>query len=451
MLSVRRVTLGVSLLIAGAGIAVFYLGWLLARGRGGPDRLFAVAVSGNLTSSSHPRSQAEPGTRASGHLRDEAMYPRPAVILMLLLCLCREARAADPLSATLPAESTTAAQRRTAALKLAQEAVKRLEDEKPSAPALQEQLFTEAIDDYQRLVEESGDKLLPLDAAGRRHCIQARWLTALDLSRLPAPALRVYRNRVDNQARKWFEQARPIAMSPCCAASSMRRSVPATATTLSIFSATLPSERSRFDEAERRWRHIVRPAQGGLPQAARPTANRPGRPRTDLSRSDSGRGPRSLADPRPAVCGRRPNASAELGPSVPCPKAEGSSPGGKASTPTRWRRCWRREPGGGQEVSWPTFGGAASRGRVLPPDPRDPNRLLRLLRDGETHRYSLENHAPLPKAKPDAPAIAGRPLPPQADARRLAFHPVVSGPWVVTADGRSVTAHHAVSGAIPPD
>src|SRR5262245_41050390 len=102
------------------------------------------------------------------------MHPRPAVILVLL-CLCHAARAADPLSATLPAESTTAAQRRAAALKLAQEAAKRLEEEKPSAPALQEQLFTEAIDDYQRLVEESGDKLLPLESSGRGHCIQARW------------------------------------------------------------------------------------------------------------------------------------------------------------------------------------------------------------------------------------------------------------------------------------
>jgi hypothetical protein len=32
----EEVTLGVSLLIAGAGIAVFYVGWLLSRGQSGP-------------------------------------------------------------------------------------------------------------------------------------------------------------------------------------------------------------------------------------------------------------------------------------------------------------------------------------------------------------------------------------------------------------------------------
>lgn len=374
------------------------------------------------------------------------MFARLAVALVLVCVLGGAYGAEVLLTASVPTESITAAQRRTAALGLAKEAARRLEEEKPATSGLQEQLFTEAIDDYQRLVEESGDKLLPLDARGRTHCVQARWLVAFDLSRLPTPALRVYRNRVDNQARKWLEQGRTerdAALLQRIVDEAFCSSFGDDALDLL---GDLAFERGRFDEAERWWRHIVVPADEA---SRKPDAD-------DLQ----------LLFPDPDVDAARIRAKQILARwfagaprerlhrqieayRVSHPKAEGRLGDRQGNYADILDELMSRPESADEgDITWPTFAGAASRGRVLPTDPRDPNRLLRLLRDGETHRFSLEDHERLPNVKPDAlpPGIVGKAIPPQADARRLAFHPAIVGPWVIVANGRSVAAHHAVSG-----
>ena len=63
--------------------------------------------------------------------------------------------------------------------------------------------WPETVDEYQRLLDEAGDDLVPLNP---HHSIQARWLCHLRLAALPPAALRLYRDRIDEQAKKWLEQ-----------------------------------------------------------------------------------------------------------------------------------------------------------------------------------------------------------------------------------------------------
>src|SRR5260370_19446082 len=67
-----------------------------------------------------------------------------------------------------------------------------------------EEKWTEAVEDYQRILNEAGDDLVPLTA---RHSLQARWLCHLRLAALPPAALRLYRARLDSRAKKWLAQA----------------------------------------------------------------------------------------------------------------------------------------------------------------------------------------------------------------------------------------------------
>src|SRR5262249_37741251 len=75
----------------------------------------------------------------------------------------------------LPGESSRAARRIVAAEKL-----------------VAEKKWTEAIDEFQRLIREAGDDLVPVDA---RHLINARRLCHLRTAALPAEGLRLYRSR----------------------------------------------------------------------------------------------------------------------------------------------------------------------------------------------------------------------------------------------------------------
>src|SRR5438874_12665455 len=63
--------------------------------------------------------------------------------------------------------------------------------------------WADAVDEYERILTEAGDDLVALDA---RHVLQARRVCQLRLAALPPAALRIYRSRVDNQAKKWLEQ-----------------------------------------------------------------------------------------------------------------------------------------------------------------------------------------------------------------------------------------------------
>jgi outer membrane protein assembly factor BamB len=65
---------------------------------------------------------------------------------------------------------------------------------------------SEAVAEILHILDEVGDDLVPLDP---RHCIQARWLCHLRLASptLPPTIRRFYRDRVDGQVKKWWDQA----------------------------------------------------------------------------------------------------------------------------------------------------------------------------------------------------------------------------------------------------
>src|SRR2546421_3404693 len=88
--------------------------------------------------------------------------------------------------AVLPAEVANTARRIDAADKL----------------AAQKQ-WSEAVDEYQRILSEAGDDLVPVSP---RHVVQARWVCQARLAALPAEQRKAYRARIDAQARKGFEQ-----------------------------------------------------------------------------------------------------------------------------------------------------------------------------------------------------------------------------------------------------
>src|SRR5438552_12157138 len=88
--------------------------------------------------------------------------------------------------AVLPAEVANTARRIDAADKL----------------AAQKQ-WSEAIDEYQRVLSEAGDDLVPVSP---RHVVQARWVWQARLATLPAEQRKAYRARIDPQAKKWFER-----------------------------------------------------------------------------------------------------------------------------------------------------------------------------------------------------------------------------------------------------
>ena len=88
-------------------------------------------------------------------------------------------------AAKLPGESAPTARRLA-------EARKRVEQEQ----------WADAIEEYQRILEEAGDDLVPLNLQKPRHCVQARRLVHAALAALPPTARRLYQKRVDEQAQK---------------------------------------------------------------------------------------------------------------------------------------------------------------------------------------------------------------------------------------------------------
>jgi outer membrane protein assembly factor BamB len=107
------------------------------------------------------------------------------------------------LSGAIPNVATAQARfREYVLLDVERQAVKRLETAKEH---LIEQQWDQAIPILQQLIDTTGQSLVPVEP-GRY------WNTAefchLLMSRMPAEGLALYRERVDGQAREWFEQSR---------------------------------------------------------------------------------------------------------------------------------------------------------------------------------------------------------------------------------------------------
>jgi outer membrane protein assembly factor BamB len=168
-------------------------------------------------------------------------------ITLLLACLLSTAVAAqqppeEELLARIriPAESGRTARRIIAADQLAAE-----------------RKWPEAVDEYQRVLSEAPDDLIPLD---KRHSVQARRLCHLRIAALPPAALKIYRGRVDSQAKRWLDEGKAGRD-----AKMLRRLVDETfaaAYTDQAIDALgdLAFERGNSGEAEKWWRILALPA-----------------------------------------------------------------------------------------------------------------------------------------------------------------------------------------------
>jgi cellulose synthase operon protein C len=351
-------------------------------------------------------------------------------LALCLLCAvsavgARAAPPAESLARTqIPGESPNAAQRLTSARKLAAGGQ-----------------YTEAVAEYQGLLEEAGDKLVPLRP---QHSVQARWLCHLDIAALPPAGLKVYRNRVDGQAKKWFEQGaaerdvrllRRVIDEAFCS----RWGEPA----LDLL-GDLAFEGGRFEEAERWWRLLARP----VPDNARPAD------------------PLDLVFPDPQVDVAGVRAKQLLGrlfrgePVTSLRKAlesyrqahdqaEGHLAGRKGKYAATLQTLLDQSAaviGPPKPPAWTTFGGDPSRNLLLPAEPSDPNRLLRLCRSATRWRWDLEKRKLLAGDDLLPLELFARGAPAAVAPRSLAFYPVISGTQVLVADARYVTAYDLVTG-----
>jgi outer membrane protein assembly factor BamB len=292
--------------------------------------------------------------------------------------------------------------------------------------------WADAIDGYQRSVDEFGDDLVPIaEARGPRRFASVRLLVTQRLAAMPAAGLRIYRARVDEQARKWFAQGeadhdpaplRRVLDEAFCSRWGDRA--------IDLL-GDLAFERGQFDEAERYWLMLT-----GWPSEA------DHKPEGRMVFPDSQVDP-ALVRAKLVLSAIYRNdlatARAELKAFAGLyPKAAGPF-AGRTGTYTATLQDLLPAPGAtveppGDDLTWPTFAGSLTRNRVMPRPPR-----FRWLE--ESWRVRLDGQVGKPEA--DAPA----PVPtPTRTAQLLAFYPVIVGDHVLVADNRSVMDFDLLSG-----
>jgi outer membrane protein assembly factor BamB/tetratricopeptide (TPR) repeat protein len=339
------------------------------------------------------------------HSRLAALLFLPFLGLMIAPC---EAIAQEALSRTaFPGESMPTARRLETADKLVADG----------------QAQT-ALDDYQRILEEAADDLVPVNA---RYSLPARTLCHLRLAALPADVLRTYRERVDGQVKKWWDQARATRDLRL-----LRRIVDEAFCSrygdqALDFLGDRAFERGQFDEADYWWRHIALPAsQAG----ERPpfTLVYPD-PQVDVARVRAKmiltrlvRGDRhDFADKLQAFqtahaqavgwfAGKQGNYSATLQELARHPQDLTTSI---------------------EEGDWPTFAGHPARTVILPKAPRP---------------YLWESPPWEVPLKGPGSAVPQRIMTPTEAAQTLAFHPVIAGDQVIVAGPRRIQAFDLTTG-----
>jgi outer membrane protein assembly factor BamB/tetratricopeptide (TPR) repeat protein len=332
-------------------------------------------------------------------------------LFSLLPLFAAMVRAEDRQAVVLSGES------RAAALRLA-EARKRLDEHK----------WSEAIEELQTLLTSAGDDLVPLTPS---HSVRASRLCQIQLASLPAEALRLYRQRYEKQAGKKLQQAQAERDGD-----QLRKLVEEAFCTRAAEQALDALgdgafERGRFDEAEQWWRLLA-----PLPDPRRDAALRANNlvypdPRLDparlqakqlLARLFQGSG----SEWTEALDAYRKQHA----------QAEGTLAGrtGRYVELLHELAEERKKQGDANPTDWPTFAGAANRGRVISSQGDILDRLSNLCREGPTWTFNLEKRARQDDAEP-APAFT------MAQARSLAFYPVVVGHRVLVADARYVTAY----------
>ncbi len=312
-----------------------------------------------------------------------------------------------------------------------------------------EQKWAEAADAYQHILTEAGDDLVPLD---RRHSIQARHLCQSRVASLPPTALRPYRAQVDSQAKKWLAQGKATHDTTV-----LRRLVEDSFCSSSTDQALdllgdLAFERGDFEEAQRWWRMLARPATELNVQSSKLKVR-------DVEHSTLNL---QLVFPDPQIEVARVRAKQILARlfrgdrsgaveewrafQTLHPQAEGQIAGKKGTYAAILQSLIVQADtlaAPRAEEAWATFAGDPSRSGILPtargrlaklPQLEAPQWAVRLA-TGE--RISTTRKTP---------ANGGEVPPPSQAARRLASYPVIAGKQVLLADASSVTAYDLLSG-----
>ncbi|MBY0526093.1 MAG: PQQ-binding-like beta-propeller repeat protein [Gemmataceae bacterium] len=298
-----------------------------------------------------------------------------------------------------------------------------------AASRVQKKQWADAIEEYQRILDECGDDLVALDPQKPNHCVQARRLCHIAIAGMPE-AHKLYRARVDEQAKKWLEagiKERDAAM--------LRRLVDQafcsrhTDRALDLL-GDLAFERGDFEEAEQWWRMVARPASG---------------------KANPGDAGLSLVFPDPQVevaqvrakqvlvllvRGERDAALAELKAfRTAHAKAEGHFAGRKGNYADILQKLAIAEPSGpADEQPWTTVGGDAARNLSATRAPR-----CRWL--DEPWRVRLDGSDPVKD-----PVDVGKVLTPTKAAQAYAFLPTIINDLVLVCDARTVTAHDLFTG-----
>ncbi|HYT95107.1 MAG TPA: PQQ-binding-like beta-propeller repeat protein [Gemmataceae bacterium] len=296
-----------------------------------------------------------------------------------------------------------------------------------------QQMWTPALDEYVRLLQEGGDDLVPettpRDRAGStRRSVQLRHLCHQRIAALPPAALTRYRARVDPQAKRWLQQgtaARDI--------NALRRIVDEAF--LSRFAdpaidllGDLAFERGNFAEARRWWR-LLTPS---VAEAAEPDSGRFAYPNSTIDVAHL-RAKQILAL---LFEGDRQQALEEL---AAFRRLHGKAAGWLAGREGNYATIMQglfdvRKDGplSHEEGHWATFAGSPSRNRILVDELSE-----RLWVNGPAWSVRLD------------PSDAEDPVrPPPPPARRLSCHPVIADKQVLIADARHVTAYDVRSGKL---
>jgi outer membrane protein assembly factor BamB/tetratricopeptide (TPR) repeat protein len=304
--------------------------------------------------------------------------------------------------------------------------------------------WAEAIDEYNRVLAEAGDELVSLDP---RHALQARRICHLRLAALPAAALQIYRNRIDSQAKRLFEQG-TASRDPVL----LRRLVDETFCSRYTDRALdllgdLAFESGDFTEAERWWRMLVPPASGRGARSAERRAQDSARallfpdPQVDVARVRAKQILARLFRGERAGLQEALNAFRALH-STP----KGWLAGQEGSYLEILQKLAAQQESllaSARERDWPTFGGNSARSLLVPNPPgrwahlrsfESPQWKVRL--DGENSNLEAENDGK------SAAAV----VPPFQKARALAFHPIIHGKRVFVTDGRHILGYHLFDG-----
>lgn len=282
-------------------------------------------------------------------------------------------------------------------------------------PLLKDGQWAEALDELQDILDKQGDALVPIRPG---HLLPARRLIHQRLAALPPEALRLYRSRVDAQARKWLDSGSETRNERL-----LRRLVEETFCSRHTDQALdllgdLAFERGELEQAQRYWQTL-------LPAAA-----------------DAAPGTLTYPDPRTAATQvRAKQLLAGLFRRTPdraqqCQQfrdqfgmEEGHLAGRSGNLAAILDELARQPdllPAQPESLPWTTFAGAPSRTFTAPTGPRTyAFDIWRVRFDGGPVRPDAEEDK--------ASALA-------ASARSPTIHPVIVGERILVADHRSITA-----------